>query len=288
MAETRALARIDPQALLAKAVEGNASIEVLERLVALAKDVREVQAREAWHEAMAEFHQRVPSIHKTKTAKIATRTGAGYTYTYAPLSEIMDTIRPVMGELGLSVSWTSRIEARQVVVICRVSHSLGHSENSGEVSMPIGEATDGTGANPAQKVGISLTYAKRYSLLSIAGLAPDEDTDARTERAQRQEPKSNAEAAKAQAVTPELMPEDDAGLQAEARAREQAEASQDGPTQPTPPQRIDRGAIWNVVLKRAKTQGKTASAVLVELTAKHNMSELTDPEVLALAKKLEG
>jgi hypothetical protein len=285
MAESKALARIDPQALLTKAVEGNASIEVLERLVALAKDVREVQAREEWHEAMAEFHQRVPCIRKTRTAKIATRTGAGYTYAYAPLSEIMETIRPVLGDLGLSVSWTSRIEAKQVVVICRISHSLGHVETSGEVSMPIGEATDGTGANPAQKVGISLTYAKRYSLLSIAGLAPDEDSDGAGEKSPRQEPMSRAQAATSRVVEPEVMPENDADLQAEARAREQAEAAQ---TQVPGQPKIDRGMIWNAVLKRAKTQGVPASAVLKDLAGKHNLSELTDAEVLALAKKLES
>ncbi len=81
--------------------------------------------------------------------------------------------------------------------------------------------------------------------------------------------------------------DDDAALAAEARSREQAEASQERATQPPLP-KVDRQKVFTSVLGRAKTQGKTASAVLSELTAKHNMSELTDPEVLALAKKLEG
>ena len=34
------------------------------------------------------------------------------------------------------------------------------------------------GANPAQRVGIAATYAKRYSLLGIIGMAPEDDDDA--------------------------------------------------------------------------------------------------------------
>lgn len=171
------LARLDPQALITKALETGAGIDTLERLVALAKDVREVQAKEAWYEAMAEFQRKCPAIKKTKEARIATRSGPGYAYRYAPLDEIMSVIQPVMGPLGLSVSWRSRVEPTQVVVSCRVSHTLGHHEESGEIAMPIVQG-DGTGATPPQRVGIAATYAKRYSLLGIIGLAPEDDDDA--------------------------------------------------------------------------------------------------------------
>lgn len=177
MTETKALVRIDPQFLLQKAVEGNASIETLERLVALAKDVREVQAREAWHEAMAEFQRRCPPIKKTNTAQIVTAKGY-YSYKYAALDEIMEMIRPLLGELGLSVSWSSRVEPQRVVVACRIAHALGYSESSGEISMPVPDSADRGGGNPAQRVGSALTYARRYSLLQVTGLAPEDDDDA--------------------------------------------------------------------------------------------------------------
>src|SRR3990167_10329286 len=171
------LARLDPQALISKAMETGAGIDTMERLVALAKDMREVQAKEAWYGAMAEFQRTVPAIKKTATANIATRSGPGYSYRYAPLDEIMSTILPVMGPLGLSVSWRSRVEPAQVIVSCRVSHLLGHHEESGDIAMPIVQG-DGGGANPAQRVGIAATYAKRYALLGIIGLAPEDDDDA--------------------------------------------------------------------------------------------------------------
>lgn len=176
-----ALARLDPQALITKALETGAGIDTMERLVALAKDVREVQAKEAWYEAMAEFQRQCPMIKKTKEASIATRGGGGYKYRYAPLDEITSTIQPVMGPLGLSISWrTPRITTSEVAVTCRVSHTLGHHEESGETVMPIiqADATNPTGANAMQRVGIATSYAKRYALLGIIGMAPEDDDDA--------------------------------------------------------------------------------------------------------------
>lgn len=174
--ESQALARLDPQALLDKALERGASIEALERLVALAKDVRQQQAREAWYDAMAEFQRRCPVIRKTKTARISTRGGQGYEYSYAPLDGIVSTIKGAMGDLGLSVSWRSRIEADKVYATCRIAHALGHVEESGEIGIPV-QAAGEIGANAAQRIGIATTYARRYSLLLAAGLAPEDDDD---------------------------------------------------------------------------------------------------------------
>lgn len=180
------LAGLDPQTLILTAIEKGAGIDTMERLVALAKEVREIQAREAWYEAMARFQATCPSIKKTKTARIVGR--ATYSYSYAPLDEIMSVIQPVMGPLGLSVSWRSRVEVDKVIVSCRVSHTFGHHEESGEIAMPI-VVGDGTGANPAQRVGIATTYAKRYALLGIIGMAPEDDEDgAPGGKTDRQEP----------------------------------------------------------------------------------------------------
>lgn len=173
-------AQLDPQALIEKAIEAGASIDAMERLFTLAKEMRAVKAREAWYAAMAEFQEKCPAIKKTATAKMK-----GYTYTFAALDEICSTVQPVMGPLGLSMRWTTpTIAGDTVTVACVISHRLGHFESSGDVVMPVMGATqrsDGSGeggANAAQRVGISLTYAKRYSLLGILGMAPEDDDDA--------------------------------------------------------------------------------------------------------------
>ena len=169
------IARLDPQALISQAIQAGAGIDTLERLVALATTVREVQAREAWYAAMAEFQRTCPPIKKTATAKIVTRGGGTYEYHFAPLDEIMGVIQPIMGPLGLSVSWRSKVEPKAVIVTCRVSHTLGHHEESGDIAMPVMEGE--SGANAAQRVGIAASYAKRYSLLGIIGKAPEDDDD---------------------------------------------------------------------------------------------------------------
>lgn len=166
------LARLEPQELIQSAIDHGAGIETLERLVALAKDIRSEQAREAWHGAMAEFQRTCKPIKKSASMQVPGRKG----YSYAPLDEVLGTIQPVMGALGLSVSWRSRWEAQHVIVSCRVSHLLGHHEDSGEMRIPV--ATDGAGANAAQRIGTATTYAKRYSLLGIIGMAPEDDDDA--------------------------------------------------------------------------------------------------------------
>src|SRR5207237_3078517 len=148
--DSAALARLDPQALIAKAIDKGASIETLERLVTLAKDVRAITAKEAFHEAISEFQRRCPSIKKNQTMAVPGRP----TYRYADLGEILPAIAPLMGELGLSISWHSpHAKPDMVVASCRISHKLGHSEESGPFEIPY--RADGR-MNSAQAVGSAI------------------------------------------------------------------------------------------------------------------------------------
>jgi ERF superfamily len=173
------LSVMDPQALIASAVEHGAGIETLERLVALAKEVRAEQAKAAYYEAMAEFQRQCPRIPKPAKARISMKSGGSFEYSYAPLDVIMEKITPVMGPLGLSISYRMLQAKDTVTAVCRINHELGHYEESGEVTMPVtlAKTAEGgyTGANPAQCVGIAASYAKRYALLAITGVAPQGD-----------------------------------------------------------------------------------------------------------------
>lgn len=207
-----ALMALNPQSLLAAAIDKGASIETMERLVALAKDMEAWTARRAFHEALAQFRLKCPAIKKDATARIAT-SGGGYSYSYATLPTILDAINPVLGELGLAVSWESKHDASGVAVSCLVSHRLGHREASGFVFMPY--ARDGGRMNPAQAVGSALTYARRYSLLAILGLAPEDDDDAQGTDQRADPPKSENDprlVAESERLFPD--PEKDALIQA--------------------------------------------------------------------------
>lgn len=178
-AKTTALATLDAQALLSQAIEKGLDVASIERLVALGKDMLAVQAKQAYDEAMATFHRDCPTIYKTADGQVGTAKTK-----YAPLDEIMDKVRPVLGANGLSVSWRApRSEAGKVVRVCRVSHALGHFEESGEIVIPVGSQG---AANPAQQVGLAIAYADRYAVKDILGLAPepgeDKDGDERNGR----------------------------------------------------------------------------------------------------------
>jgi len=170
-----ALASLEPQALIEVALTHSATVETMERLFALAKDVQAARARSAWYAAMALFQRDCPRIKKNATAKIQTTGGGSYSYTYATLDKIMGIVSPVMGGLGLSVSYRMKYDGNRVIAAARVSHEMGHHEESGEVSIPIQAGS--MGANDAQRVGIASSYAKRYALLAIIGLAPENDDD---------------------------------------------------------------------------------------------------------------
>jgi ERF superfamily len=173
------IAVMDPQSLIASAIEKGATIETLERLVSLAKEVRAEQAKSAYYEAMAEFQRRCPPIPKTGKARIRTRGGSEFEYSFAPLEVITQLITPIMGPLGLSISYRISQDSSSVTAACLITHELGHTEESGPITMPIEKTVEGgSGANPAQRVGIAMSYAKRYALLAKTGIAPQgEDLD---------------------------------------------------------------------------------------------------------------
>lgn len=178
-------ASLDAQALIASAIEHGASVETMERLVALAKDVRAAEARRQWYEAMSEFHRRCPPVLKTATAKIMTKSGGSYEYRYAPLDKMLATITPLLSELGLSVRYvttktstsTSEADRASVTSEALVSHIAGHVESSGPVTVPILPDT-GRGANAIQLVGIAVQYSRRYATMLALGISPEDDADA--------------------------------------------------------------------------------------------------------------
>jgi hypothetical protein len=169
----RAMPGLNPQALIAAAIDKGAGIETLERLVQLAKDVRAITAKEAYDEAMSEFQRRCPSIKKNREMVIPGRP----IYKYSDLAEILKTIAPLEGELGLSHSWRAvkPEKPNAVATICKISHKFGHSEESGPCEIPY---TDSNRMNGAQTVGSAKTYAKRYSLEDVLGISAEDDDDA--------------------------------------------------------------------------------------------------------------
>ena len=167
------------QDLMHYALERGADVGALEKLVDLHERVTKREAALEFARAMAAFQAACPPIKKDSTAKIATRGGGSYSYTYAELDSIAGTVNPILRDNGLSYTWNSSVDEKGLMLTCDciVRHINGHSETS-RFTLPI--AND-SAMSAQQKVAAALTFAKRQSLTAALGLVTtDEDTDAVT------------------------------------------------------------------------------------------------------------
>jgi len=91
-------------------------------------------------------------------------------YKYATLSHILTSVRPVLVANGLSIVQTCEPASPQTI---RLTTTLLHTSGQflgGTVDMPVTN-------NTPQAAGSALTYARRYSLSAILGIAADDDDD---------------------------------------------------------------------------------------------------------------
>lgn len=161
--------------MLQSAIDRGLPVETLEKLVALHERVADRRSAQEFAGAMAEFQKRCPPIPKQSKAKITTKSGTQYAYTYAELDTIAETVRPILHDLGLSYSWDSSVSDRTLEAVCTLRHANGHS-----VQARFACSVDSQSAmNDQQKVAAALTYARRQSLIQVLGLTTtDPDTDA--------------------------------------------------------------------------------------------------------------
>jgi hypothetical protein len=90
-------------------------------------------------------------------------------YHFAPLPEILDLVRPILGKHGLCVRFTTQPQDGAVLVVCEVVHTTGTIVGQAALLSP--------GGNNMQAVGSGLTYARRYALTAALGIAADDDDD---------------------------------------------------------------------------------------------------------------
>ena len=113
------------------------------------------------YRALAKCQGEFPEIAKTKT---------GHGYKYADIADILRAVRPILSKNGLAVF--QKVDNDKLITT--LAHEGGATLES---AYPL--VTDGTGRmNNIQRTGAALTYARRYSLTALLGVAADEDIDA--------------------------------------------------------------------------------------------------------------
>lgn len=164
---------INPEVLIAQAIAKKVPVDTMERLLAMRRELRAEQAKEAFDSAMADFQAECPQIQKTKEVK----TKAGKTaYKYAPIEAIVEQVKKLLKNNGFSYSVKTETKETGVKSTCVVKHIAGHSEEF-SFEVPLGNKTEIMSAS--QVVAAALTFAKRYAFCNAFGImTADEDTDA--------------------------------------------------------------------------------------------------------------
>ena len=122
--------------------------------------------------AMVEAKKKFTPLLKTGSAKITTTKGGQYEYDYIELATILDMINPILSECGLWVSQEEIVVEGALELTTWFFHSSGQFIEWSPVSLPI----ISTG-NIVQAIGSTITYARRYDLITKLGLAGEKDTD---------------------------------------------------------------------------------------------------------------
>ena len=164
---------VQPMTLVTLAVEKGYDLNVIESLMDFQDRLDKKQAKQAFDAAMALAVNEIPTIAKNKKA-IVDKDGKAR-YRYDDLSEIAETVKPILKKHGLSYRFRTQQNGITVSVTCVVSHVDGHSE---ENTLSANNDTSGS-KNEIQAVGSAVTYLERYSLKAALGLAAAEDDDAK-------------------------------------------------------------------------------------------------------------
>jgi hypothetical protein len=126
--------------------------------------------------ALAKAQAELINPEKSLTATIRTgRPGEGErSFRYAPLSSGLDIVRKTLGQHEIATLQTTAIDqpTGMVNLTTTLAHASGEWIASDWPVCPIAET-----ANP-QRMGAALTYARRYALFTLVGIAGEDDLDA--------------------------------------------------------------------------------------------------------------
>src|SRR3984893_13897653 len=124
--------------------------------------------------ALAKAQSELVNPEKSLTAIIRTgRPGEGErSFRYAPLSSGLDIVRKTLGQHEIATVQTTMIEGGVVNLTTMLDHASGELMASDWPVCPVAETV-----NP-QRMGAALTYARRYALFTLVGIAGEDDLDA--------------------------------------------------------------------------------------------------------------
>jgi len=185
----RAMAVKDPESILRYALDKGAPVETIERLLAVRRELKAEQAKEAFDRALAEFQAECPVIVKQKG--VPDRSGQ-IAYRYSPLEDIVAQCKPHLQKHGFSFTLDTDLASEQgwVIAICKVTHFGGHCEPS-KAKFPLGTKTQIM--SDTQVYAAALTFASRRAFCNAFGIVvAGEDSDGRVTKPKPSGPSTKA------------------------------------------------------------------------------------------------
>lgn len=125
-------------------------------------------------EALAAFQAELPKVRKGETAKVTGESRNGgkvnYSYDYAGLDTVVESVLPYLGRHGLSVTSRSTMADSGFMLEVSLLHEAGERE-TGYWPLP-----DPRRVGP-QDLGSAYTYGRRYLTLALTGTFPGGEDD---------------------------------------------------------------------------------------------------------------
>src|SRR6516225_2250874 len=126
--------------------------------------------------ALARAQQELTNPEKSLTATLSSGSEQeqGRTFRYASLASGLDILRKSLGRQEIAAVQTTAIDqpAGLVRLTTTLAHSSGEWVSSEWPVCPVAEIAD------PQRMGAALTYARRYALFTLVGIAGEDDLDA--------------------------------------------------------------------------------------------------------------
>ena len=115
-----------------------------------------------------------PEKSLTATIRLDERRRTDQTFRYAPLSSGIDIVRKTLGQHEIATAQTTAID--QAAGVVNLTTVLAHASGDWIASdWPVWAIADTTTPN---RMGAALTYARRYALFTLVGIAGEDDLDA--------------------------------------------------------------------------------------------------------------
>jgi hypothetical protein len=120
--------------------------------------------------ALVAFQNELPKLGKGQRATVQTKAGGSYSYDYADLSDITETVIPLLAKHGLAFTAAPTVDDAGFILRYELLHTSGEV-TAGAYPLP------SPSQHSPQDVGSAITYARRYALCAVTAVAPGGDDD---------------------------------------------------------------------------------------------------------------